>query len=340
MDGKEFFELLRDEKWHEMLSYLTSTNIDESQKKATLMWQTEDDMKLKFTGKVKSEEAEPGSSILIAILLYICASFESYEEFVDQKNPLLEVFHKILSLFESDPELLMLQTKSGYNILHYAVEIGNERFISSITKSLDEDGWKKLVTMKCDAGDSPLHVACWCGKIKHVKTLVHHGGHQLLMMQNNSKQSCLHEACMNKMNHELIQFLSDKGGDRLVKMKDCEGRTAYDYALENLYIESNEWTDRNFARIIKVIGRANVSNSLHGLLSRNLPTAGKKRLQQACSFLQNVLEGIADTSENQSLKRKNSKLKKEVKQLQSTNAKLEKELTNSEKLHNKTTTGH
>ncbi|EJW73279.1 hypothetical protein WUBG_15815, partial [Wuchereria bancrofti] len=61
-------------------------------------------------------------------------------------------------------------------------------------------------------GDTPLHTACYAGRLDAVKRLLDFSGSVTLNMENVFSETPLHAACTNGRNLELVAFLLKQPG--------------------------------------------------------------------------------------------------------------------------------
>lgn len=116
----------------------------------------------------------------------------------------------VSALLEADADPTLTDDE-GNTSLHFAAKTGHVGIIDLLLLKIGA-GHQELALKTNIYGDTPLHTACYAGRLDAVKRLLDFGGSITLNMENVFSETPLHAACTNGRNLELVAFLLKQPG--------------------------------------------------------------------------------------------------------------------------------
>ncbi|KAM3724268.1 Serine/threonine-protein kinase TNNI3K [Dirofilaria immitis] len=116
----------------------------------------------------------------------------------------------VSALLEADADPTLADDE-GNTSLHFAAKTGHIGIIDLLFLKIGA-GHQELALKTNIYGDTPLHTACYAGRLDAVKRLLTFSGSNTLNMENVFSETPLHAACTNGRNLELVAFLLKQPG--------------------------------------------------------------------------------------------------------------------------------
>ncbi|KAL4002105.1 Ankyrin repeats (3 copies) family protein [Acanthocheilonema viteae] len=116
----------------------------------------------------------------------------------------------VSALLEADADPTLADDE-GNTSLHFAAKTGHVGIIDLLLLKIGA-GHQELALKTNVYGDTPLHTACYAGRLDAVKRLLDFAGSITLNMENVFSETPLHAACTNGRNLELVAFLLKQPG--------------------------------------------------------------------------------------------------------------------------------
>ncbi|VDK70940.1 unnamed protein product [Onchocerca ochengi] len=116
----------------------------------------------------------------------------------------------VSALLEADADPTLADDE-GNTSLHFAAKTGHVGIIDLLLLKIGA-GHQQLALKTNVYGDTPLHTACYAGRLDAVKRLLTFTGSNSLNMENVFSETLLHAACTNGKNLELVAFLLKQPG--------------------------------------------------------------------------------------------------------------------------------
>ncbi|EFO20785.2 TKL/MLK/HH498 protein kinase [Loa loa] len=116
----------------------------------------------------------------------------------------------VSALLEADADPTLADDE-GNTSLHFAAKTGHVGIIDLLLLKIGT-GHQELALKTNVYGDTPLHAACYAGRLDAVKRLLDFAGSITLNMENVFSETPLHAACTNGRNLELVAFLLKQPG--------------------------------------------------------------------------------------------------------------------------------
>lgn len=107
----------------------------------------------------------------------------------------------------ADPQLA---DDEGNLPLHFAAKTGHMGVLNILLRS--SSNLQETVATRNVYGDTPLHLACYGGRLDATKTLIAAAGSHLMVSENVFSETPLHAACTGGKSLELIAFLMKQPG--------------------------------------------------------------------------------------------------------------------------------
>uniref|UniRef100_A0A0M3IFS7 Protein kinase domain-containing protein n=1 Tax=Ascaris lumbricoides TaxID=6252 RepID=A0A0M3IFS7_ASCLU len=104
-----------------------------------------------------------------------------------------------------------LADDEGNTSLHFAAKTGHVGIIDLLLLKIGA-GHQELALKTNVYGDTPLHAACYAGRLEAAKRLIAIAGSNTLNMENVFSETPLHAACTSGRNLELVAFLLKQPG--------------------------------------------------------------------------------------------------------------------------------
>ncbi|CAD5214642.1 unnamed protein product [Bursaphelenchus okinawaensis] len=105
---------------------------------------------------------------------------------------------------------LSLADDEGNTPIHFASSTGQAAILATLLAELKEK--QKMILETTIYGDTPLHVACYHGKLEAAKMLLPLGGSSILKLENVFHETILQAACTSGKSLELVAFLLRQPG--------------------------------------------------------------------------------------------------------------------------------
>ncbi|VDN26827.1 unnamed protein product [Gongylonema pulchrum] len=116
-----------------------------------------------------------------------------------------------LHLASSKGHITTLADDEGNTSLHFAAKTGHVGIIDLLLLKIGA-GHQELALKANVYGDTPLHTACYAGRLDAVKRLLTVAGSNTLNVENVFSETPLHAACTSGRNLELVAFLLKQPG--------------------------------------------------------------------------------------------------------------------------------
>ncbi|TKR67069.1 hypothetical protein L596_023276 [Steinernema carpocapsae] len=105
----------------------------------------------------------------------------------------------------------LLEDNEGNTALHFASKTQYGAIVDLLLSKLSDRPQEALIKTNV-YGDTPLHTACYAGRVDTTKKLVKMAGTGILSVENVFSETPLHAACTSGKNIELIAFLLKQPG--------------------------------------------------------------------------------------------------------------------------------